>query len=328
MKGRYLFIGFGVGASLFLLGGLFGMDGWAQTGYPNKPMEYVCQASAGGASDAFVRQVAIMFQQEKIIPVPMVVVNKPGGSGAIAFGYTAQKAGNPYYLMNTSGNFIATPVEKPKVPGYKDFTPIALLAMDQNAIAVSGNSSFKSIKDLVEAAKKKPKDIKWGGSSIGSQDHLTMYLLQKSAKCDFNYISFTAENETMAALLGGHIDVGCFNPRTILGQVEANKLRIVGLSSEKRLPHLTNIPTLTEMGYPVVTPMQRGVVMPKGVSDDARSYWISAYKKLVKTSAWKKYIADNVLSEEGLFGDDYFKFLVAETEKQRAIMKELGLIKQ
>ena len=328
MKCRYLRIGLGVWGFMFLLGNMLGLEARAQTGYPNKPMEYVCQASAGGASDAFVRQVAIMFQQEKIISVPIVVVNKPGGSGAIAFGYTAQKAGNPHYLMNTSGNFIATPVEKPKVPGYKDFTPIALLAMDQNAIAVNADSPFKSVKDLVEAAKKKPKDIKWGGSSIGSQDHLTMYLLQKSAKCDFNYISFTAENETMAALLGEHIDVGCFNPRTILGQVEAKKLRIVGLSSEKRLPHLANVSTLTEMGYPVVTPMQRGVVMPKGVSDEAKNFWISAYKRLIKTSAWKKYIADNVLSEEGLFAEDYFKFLVAQTEKQRSIMKELGLIKQ
>ena len=328
MKYRQFRIGLGIWGLMFLLGSLMSPDGWAQPAYPNKPMEYVCQASAGGASDAFVRTVAIMFQQEKIISVPIVVVNKPGGSGAIAFGYTAQKAGNPHYLMNTSGNFIATPLEKPKVPGYKDFTPIGLLAMDQNAIGVNANSPYRSVKDLVDAAKKKPKDIRWGGSSIGSQDHLTMYLLQKSAKCDFNYISFTAENETMAALLGGHIDVGCFNPRTILGQVEANRLRIVGLSSEKRLAHLTDVPTLKEVGYAVVTPMQRGVMMPKGVSDEAKNYWISAYKKLMQTQAWKKYVADNVLSEEGLFGDDYFRFLVAETEKQRGIMKELGLIKQ
>jgi putative tricarboxylic transport membrane protein len=312
---------------IFILGNMMAADVFAQASYPNKSIEYVVQAGAGGASDAFVRTIAMILQTEKIIPVSFIVMNKPGGAGAIAFGYTAQKAGNPYYLLNAAGNFIATPLEKPKVPGYKDFTTIGLLAQDQNAIAVNAESPYKSIKELVEAAKKKPKDVRWGGTSNGSQDHMTMNLTQKSAKCEFNFISFTTESETMAALLGGHIDVGGFNPKSIQGQVEANKLRILALSSEKRLPGMPNIPNMIELGYQVVTPMQRGVVAPKGIPSEARDYLIAAFKKLIQTKAWKKYAADNVFSEEGRFGDDYFKYLAAETEKLRVIMIDLGLIK-
>lgn len=311
---------------LILVAGM-DLDGWAQSGYPNKPIEYVCQASAGGASDAHVRTVAMMLQTEKIITVPIVCVNKPGGSGAIAFGYTAQKAGNPYYLLNTSGNFVATPLEKPKVPGYKDFTLIGLLAQDEDAVAVNAESPYKSVKDLIEAAKKRPKEIRFGGTSIGSQDHMVMYLTQKAVNCQFNFISFTAENETMAALLGGHIDVGCFNVRTIRGQLEANRLRLLAVASTNRLAILPNVPTLTEAGVPVVVPMQRGVAAPKGIPDDAKNFLISAFRKLTQTQIWKKYLTDNALSEGGLWGEDYFKFLATETERQRVIMKELGLIK-
>lgn len=312
---------------ILILGSTLSSVGWAQTGYPNKPIEYVVQANAGGASDSFVRNIALIFQTEKIIPVPIVVNNKPGGSGAIAYGYTAQKAGSPYYLLNCTGNFVSTPLEKPKVPGYKDFTPIALLGWDEGCIGVSADSPFKFMKDLVEAAKKKPKETRFGGTSIGSQDHVTMHLLQRAGQCQFNYICYTGENEVIAALLGGHVDVGCFNPRMIQGQVEANKMRILGVSSARRLAGLPNIPTLSEMGLSVVWPMPRGVSAPKGISNEAKNYLISAFKKLTQTQAWKKYVTENVLTEESLFGDDYIKYLETSTEKVRVIMKDLGIIK-
>jgi len=327
MKQRHL-----VGIMLGLLfGGLIfvsmmSLEVWAQS-YPNKPIEYICHSNAGGSSDGFVRNIALILQTEKIIPVSIVVVNKPGGSGALAFGYAAQKAGNPYYWLNVTGNIVTTPLEKPKVPGYKDFTPLSLLAVDDNAIAVSAESPFKSIKDLIETAQKKPKEIRFGGTSIGSQDHITMYEMQRAGKCEFNFISFTGENETLAALLGGHVDVGCFNPRTVKGQVEAKKMRILGVSSAKRMAALPDIPTLVEMGYQVVTPMGRGIMAPKGIPNDAKNYLLSAFKKMTQTQAWKKYLSDNVLGEGGLFGDDYVKYLNSETEKMRVLMKALGLIK-
>ncbi len=312
---------------ILILGGTLASVGRAQTGYPNKPIEYVVQASAGGASDAFVRNLALIFQTEKIISVPIVVNNKPGGSGAIAYGYTAQKAGNPYYLLNCTGNFISTPLEKPKVPGYKDFSPIALLAWDEGSIAVASDSAFKSVKDLVETARKRPKEVRFGGTSIGSQDHVTMHLLQRAGQCQFNYICYTGENEVIAALLGGHLDVGCFNPRMIRGHVEANKMRILAVSSAKRLASLPDVPTLSEMGLSVVWPMPRGVAAPKGIPAEAKNFLISAYKKLTQTQAWKKYVKDNALTEETLFGDDYIKYLESATDKARVIMKELGILK-
>ncbi len=300
---------------------------FAQTGYPSRAIEYVVQASAGGASDAFVRSIVLIFQTEKIIPVPIVVMNKPGGSGAVSYAYTAQKAGNPYYLQNTPANFITTPLEKSKVPGYKEFTPIARLAMDENVIAVSAQSPFKSMADLIEAGKKRPKEVRFGGTSVGAPDHLTMYLIQRSAKCQFNYISFTGENEVIAALLGGHVDVGCFNPRMVKGHVEANKIRILATASEKRLAGLPGTPTMMELGIQAAMSVQRGVVAPKGIPAEAKNYLISAFKKLSQTQAWKRYVVENVLSEAWLEGDDYYRYLAAESERGRGIMSELGLIK-
>jgi putative tricarboxylic transport membrane protein len=327
MQGRYFCAALGILLGMLILGNVMNLDGWAQTSYPNKPIEYVVQASAGGASDSFVRNIAAIFQSAKIIPVPMVIVNKPGGSGAISYAYTAQKAGNPYYLQNTPANFITTPLEKTKVPGYKEFTPIARLAMDENVIAVNADSAYKSMNDLIESGKKKPKEIRFGGTSIGAPDHLTMYLIQRSAKCQFNYISFTGENEVIAALLGGHVEAGCFNPRMVKGLVEANKVRMLATASENRLTGLPKTPTMTELGIQAAMSVQRGVVAPKGIPEDAKKYLITAFKKLTQTQAWKKYVEENFLSEAWVEGDEYHKYLAAETEKIRVIMKELGLIK-
>ncbi len=327
MKGKHFLAALLILMGVIICESTMSSDVWGQAGYPNKPIEYICHSGAGGASDAFVRNVARFLQTEKIVHVPIVVVNKPGGSGAIAFGYAAQKAGNPYYLLNITNNIITTPLEKAKIPGYKDFSILAMLAIDQNAIAVRAESPFKSMKDVVEGAKKRAKEIRYGGTSIGSKDHLTMYLLQKAATCEFNFISFTAENETLAALLGGHVDVASFNPATIKGQVEANKIRILGMASAKRVAAMPEVPTLTEMGLPVVIFMPRGVVAPKGIPADAKLFLIEAFKRLVQAQVWKKYLADSVLDEGGLFGEEYEKYLSTETERLRSLMKELGLIK-
>ncbi|HEY3314229.1 MAG TPA: tripartite tricarboxylate transporter substrate binding protein [Bacillota bacterium] len=295
--------------------------------YPTKAIEYVCQASAGGSSDKFVRSVVKALEDQKLISVPISVANKAGGGGAIAFNYVKGKEGDPYFLLNTSGNFIAANLRDPSVPGHKDFTPICRFAFDLNTVIVSANSPYKTMADLVNAAKANPGKINWAGTSVGSQDHLTVLTLQRVSGTKFSFVSFTGSNEVLAALLGGHVQVGCAEPWVAKAQADAGKVRILGLGAEARLKGLPDVPTLKEQGYDVVVYMQRGVVAAGKIPESARKYLVNAFTKLGNSQAWKDFLANEGLMEGFLAGDDYAKFLAEETAKWQGLLKEAGVIK-
>jgi putative tricarboxylic transport membrane protein len=299
----------------------------SQAKYPASPIEYVCQASAGGSSDKFVRNVVKTIETQKLLPVPLTVTNESGGGGAVAFNYVAGKTGSPYYLLNTSGNFIAANLRDPSVAGYKDFTPIALLGFDLNSVVVRADSPYKTMADLIAAAKAKPGGISWAGTSVGSQDHLTILKLQRVTGTKFNFVSFTGSNEVLAALLGGHVDVASSEPWAAKGQADAGKVRVLALVSDKRLEGLPDLKTLVEQGYDVVLPMQRGVVAAGKIPEEARLYLVDVFKKMAASPEWKALLKAEGVTENYLGGEDYAKFLAAETAKWADLMKEAGVIK-
>ncbi len=296
--------------------------------FPDKPLVYVCQASAGGSSDRFVREIIKLIESKKLTSVPITVEYRAGGGGAIAANYLKGKSGNPYYLLNTSGNFIAAPLRDPSVPGYDRFTPIARLAFDLNSVVVAAGSPYRTIADLVAAARAKPGQISWAGTSVGSQDHLTVLALQQKTGARFNFVSFTGSGEVTAALLGGHVDVAAMEPWVAKPQADAGKVRILGLVADRRLESLPDLPTLKEQGYDVVVNMQRGVVAPAGIPAEARSYLIRVFESLVATREWKDYVAKEGLMEAFLAGDEYGKFLAKETASWAELLKEAGVIKR
>lgn len=312
--------------TLLVLALLMPMSGCKkEDAYPNQPIEYVCQASAGGSSDRFVRTIVQIMEELELFPVPLTVTNQTGGGGAIAANYMKGKEGDPYYLLNTSGNFIAAPLRDPTVPGYKDFTPICRFAFDLNSVVVSADSPYQTIDDLVAAARANPGKISFAGTSIGSQDHLTCLLLQRAGSCKFNFVMFDGSNEVMAALLGGHVDVACAEPWVAKAQADAGEVRILGLVADQRLPGL-DVPTLKEQGYDVVIYMQRGVVAAGNIPEDARKYLIEKFTEFAASKQWKDHLAKEGLMEAFLAGDDYTKFLEEETERWRDLLIEAGVI--
>jgi putative tricarboxylic transport membrane protein len=275
-----------------------------------------------------MRNIAKMIEDHKLISVPLNIDYKSGGGGAIASNFIRGKANDPYYLLNGSGNTIAAPLRDPSVASYKDFTPIALRALDLNTVVVPANSPYRTMKDLVEAAKAKPGQISWAGTSVGSQDHLTILQLQRKTGAKFSFVSFTGSNEIIAALLGGHVDVACMEPWVAKPQADGGKVRILGLVADNRMSTIPDLPTLKEQGFDVVLAMQRGVLAPGGIPKEATDYLINAFKKLSDLKVWKEYLAKEGLMEVFKPGDEYTRFLAAETEKWGDLQREAGLIKK
>jgi putative tricarboxylic transport membrane protein len=295
--------------------------------YPEKPIVYICQASAGGSSDRFVRGVTKLLSDGKHLPVPVTVDYRAGGGGAIAANFVRSRVGNPYYLLNASGNFIAAPLRDPSVPGYESFTPIARLAFDLNSVVVPAGSRFRTMADIVAAAKASPGSLSWAGTSVGSQDHLAVLMLQKATGTKFNFVSFAGSGEVLAALLGGHVDVGSTEPMVARPHAAGGKLRILGLVSDRRLASLPDVATLKEQGLDVVLNMQRGVVAAQGIPDEARDTLVEAFRRMVATAEWREFLAVEGLADAFLAGDDYGRFLAEETERWRHLLREAGIAK-
>jgi len=296
--------------------------------YPEKPITMIIHAGAGGGSDIFGRTMAAAFEKEKLLPQPLVVENKPGGSGGIAFAYVAGKKKDPYFLLTAVTSFMTTPLMGLTPVGLKDFTPVANFAFDEYMLMVNVNSKFKSAKDAIDFAKANPKKVTVGGTQLGSSDSICAYLIEKAAGVQFNYIVFNGGGEVNAALLGGHIDMAVSNPGEALELYKSGKVRILGVFAEKRLTGAPDVPTLKEQGINVLYVQNRGLVAPADIPADARKTLEEAFAKYMKTDIFKKYLADNMLSPAWMDSDTFGKWLEKENDRYAVVLKDMNLIKK
>lgn len=318
-----------VAVSVFAL--LPGLSG-AASFVPNRPIEFVCFASPGGGSGIFAETVGSIMEKEKIVPVAMPRIFKPGGGFAVGMAYLAEKKGNPHFLGSTANPFILTPlavtISGKKTITHKDFTQIAILAFDEMAVVVRHDSPYKSLKELIAAAKAKPKSIKFGGTNVGGTDSLLVASLAKAAGVEFNFIAFQGGGEVNAALLGGHVDAMSANPTEMLPQVEGKTMRMLAVASEKRLAGIKDLPTMKELGFNVVFNTHRGITAPPGIPAEAVAYYENAAKKLSETAAFKKYIADNDMTPTYLNSVQAAKYMDDFAELATGLLKDLGIVKK
>lgn len=294
--------------------------------YPEKPIEFVVHQAPGGGSDLFVRGIIDMLMKEKIVSVPMPVLNKAGGSGAVAVAYVAQKKGDSYTIFATTTPVFSTMARRNMT--LDDFTPVCRLVIDPNVLCVKVDSPYKDITELIAAAKKTRKSVKMGVGSIGGTDHQIGHMIGKTAGVEFNIIGFKTGGEAFTALLGGHVDFSTTNPSEMAGQLEAGKVRFLATLTEKRLPYLPNIPTMKEKGIDLVFLQSRGFFMPKGVPVEVVKYFETAFDKLRQTDAWKKYIKDDMLLDAYQNGSEFKAWLEKEMVLYSANIKEMGLIEK
>lgn len=296
--------------------------------FPEKPITVVVAYSAGGGSDIFARIMASAVEKDKLLPKPLVVENKPGGSGGIGYGYVAGKKKDPYFLVTVTPSFLTTPLISNTPFNLKDFTPIANFAFDEFTLIVNAASKYKSVQEVIADAKANPKKITMGGTALGGADSIAYYLIEKAAGIQFNYVVFNGGGEVNAALLGGHIDMAVSNPGESLELYKAGKIRILGVFAEKRLGGLPDIPTLKEQGVNVVYVQNRGIVAPADIPADAHKVLEQAFFKYTQTESFKKYCKDNMLTEAWLDGPAFGKFLEDWNSRYAVILRDMGLIKK
>ncbi len=303
---------------------------YGATKFPEKPITLIVHSGAGGGSDIFARVLAAANDKEKFFPEPIVVENKPGGSGAVAFAYVAGKKKDPYFILTSVASFLTTPLIGQSPLSYKDFTPIANFAFDENVLVVNANSKYKSVQDIVTEAKANPQKLTVTGSQAGAIESVCTYQFEKAAGIKLNYISGGGGgSEPIVQVLGGHIDMTVANPGEALELQRANKLRILAVFSEKRLALAPEIPTFKDLGYNVTgAANNRGISAPGGIPEDARKVLEAGLFKYSKSGPWKKYVTDNMLTEAWMDSATYSRWLGEQNARYEATYREMGVLKK
>ncbi|GCL73481.1 tripartite tricarboxylate transporter substrate binding protein [Paenibacillus naphthalenovorans] len=297
---------------------------------PTKDIEFVVPYSPGGGSDINARTLAQVMKNEKLVDKNIMIVNKPGGTGAIGNAYTFSKKGDAHTIMTwVSGQQAATVVNNAQVT-LKDLTPIATLAVDSFLVLVKASSPYKTFDDLVQAAKANPEKITIGGAGATQEDYLIYHMINKHAGAKLKYVTFNSGGEAMTALMGGHIDVVSSNPNEVIAQIEAGELRALATTSEERLSSpLDNIPSFKDIGYPEIQLTQfRAVAGPPDMPKEAVKYWEEVFKKVSESKDWQEnYIKKNHLKSEYKNAEESKAYFEEALNLYLEIHKEAGTIK-
>ncbi|WP_159942588.1 Bug family tripartite tricarboxylate transporter substrate binding protein [Nocardiopsis sp. FR6] len=291
---------------------------------PGDNVKLVIHADAGGSSDLMGRQIADILSSEDIVSQPVSPENRPGGSGAVAYTYLLGQEGNGHVIATLSSSYLTTAVQGKADYTYEDFTNLAILASDGLMIAVSADSPYESLDDLVTAAKENPGQISFGGTQLGGADSIVRHLIEEQTGADLNYVSFDGGSEVNSALLGGNVDVIAANPAEVQGLLESGRLRGLAVTTPERLEGL-DVPTALEEGVELEFTQARGIVAPPGLTEGQREFWNEAITEAAQTQQWQDYLDTNLLMEDLHVGEQAEAYVEAEWAKYVDIMDALGL---
>ncbi len=254
--------------------------------------------------------------------------NRGGAGGTIGLTqFVNTDKGNPNALLVTGAVMVgAIETNKPPVT-LKNATPIARLFTDTMVITVPASSPIKSIKDLTAQLKANPGSVSWGGGSKGSIDHILAGLIAKDIGVDpkrINYVPFQGGGEASASVLGGHVTAGIAGVSEFLPFIKSGKMRALAVTSKDRV---ADIPTLKEQGINVEIYNWRGVYGAPGITPEQRKALTDAVVKATESPSWKQALAKNDWTPFLLTGDEFGKFVDAESARLGAMLRELGVAK-
>jgi putative tricarboxylic transport membrane protein len=293
----------------------------AQGWKPTKDVEFVVPFGLGGGADLMARVIHKVIVDEKLVPVSIAIVNKPGGGGAAGIGYVAaSRKADPHTLILINGSTQITPILNPQAKTLTEVKPVMNMMLDDFLLFVRADAPWKSAADFVKDAKSKPaKSVAF--STGGTTDVMAITVLSKATGVQYNTVSFNSGGEALTALLGGHVQASMGNPLEFMGQLQGGKIRALGVVRDKRFPGLQNVPTFQEQG--IKTPnfqMWRGIAIPKDAPDAARVYWEGVMTKVNNSAAMKKYYADNVAQAASIPGKQFNQFLARQEKLYRELL--------
>ncbi|WJN61032.1 tripartite tricarboxylate transporter substrate binding protein [Pseudomonas sp. SO81] len=299
---------------------------------PKRP-ECIAPAKPGGGFDLTCKLAQSGLKDNGLLEAPMRVTYMPGGVGAVAYNaVVAQRPKDAGTITAFSSGSLLN-LAQGKFGRYDENAVrwLAGIGTDYGAISVRADSPYKTLDDLVQALKKDPGGIVFGaGATIGGQDWMQTALIARAAGIDpkaLRYVAFEGGGETLTAMLGGHVQVTSSGLGEVTPQLAANKIRILAVLSDQRLPgKLEGLPTAKEQGYDIVWPVIRGFYMGPEVSDADFAWWKAQFDTLLASPEFAKLREQRDLFPLNMTGDELKAYVFKQVQDYKALAGEFGLV--
>lgn len=316
-------------AALFALALTFAAAPALAQSYPSRTVEFIVHVNPGGGTDVFARLVTEIMTRDKLVTQPLVVQSKTGGAGVVAFTYAKSKRGDPHTVLTiATGSFLTAAARSDLELGLEHFTPLAFFARDPQGIIVSADSKYRTMKDLIDDAKAHPEAIVCAITSATGTGRMTLWRLEKETGSRYKFVTFKAGSEAVTAVLGGHVPFTTENVSEAWGHIEAKKMRVLAVTTEKRMPALPDVPTMNELGYKIEIGTGRGFVMPAGVPKEAAAVMEALLEKVHKSARWREYAVNNLYEDRWMGSAEFARYLSQQRDAQREFVEAIGFSKK
>jgi tripartite-type tricarboxylate transporter receptor subunit TctC len=301
----------------------------AQSDYPNRTVTMIVPFPPGGVADITARPVAEAMG--RYLKQAVVVENRAGAGGGVGMQYVSHAKPDGYTVLLALSSISIIP-EADKVLGrdpmyqLNQLVPIARFTADPTVLAVRADSPWKSVKDLVAAAKSAPGAIPYGSSGNYGTMHVPMEMLSSAAGVKMLHVPFTGAGPAVIALLGGQVDALSTGPSSVMGHLKGGKVRVLATWGESRHPALPDVPTLKELGYDAQFSQWTGLFVPAGTPEPVITKLREASKFAVEDSSFQGALAKVETPIQYLDQPRFKTFWDADAHKLADVVKKIGKV--
>jgi tripartite-type tricarboxylate transporter receptor subunit TctC len=301
----------------------------AQSAYPTKPITMIVPFPPGGLADLVARPVAEAMSRD--LGQPVVVENRGGAGGGIGMAQVAKSPADGYTVLMSLSSFTVIPeadtiLGRPPMYSMSSLRPIARFTADPTVLAVRADAPWKTAKDFVEDAKKRPGAINYGSSGNYGTMHVPMEILSQNAGIKMTHVPFTGAGPAVVALLGGQIDAVSTGPATVLQYLKAGKLRVLAHWGNGRLESMPEVPSLKDAGYNAEYAQWSGLFIPSGAPEPVAQRLRAAARVAANDPKVKEVILN--AGSPILYQDtpDFEKYVAADAKRMAEVVKKIGKV--
>jgi tripartite-type tricarboxylate transporter receptor subunit TctC len=301
----------------------------AEDAYPSRPIQMIVPFPPGGVADITGRPVA--YVMGRLLKQSVVVVNKAGAGGSVGAAQAARAAPDGYTILMALSSISVLPVAdrlqgRPAAYELDQFAPIALVSADPTVLVVRADGPYRTLKDLVDAAKEKPGTINYGSSGVYGTLHVAMEIFAAAADIKLFHIPYQGGGPAVTALLAGQIDALASGPSAAIGQIKAGKMRALAVWSDKRLASMPDVPSMKELGYDATFYIWSGLFAPAATPQPIMSVLRDTVKRTVEDAEFKDAMAKVETPIAYLDAPAFKTFLDRDAERLRIAVERIGKV--
>lgn len=298
----------------------------AQARYPERGIELIITWAPGGYTDITGRIFAI--ELARALGVPVTPVNKPGASGTIgaAYVHNAKKDGYTVLYGSTGNEIGSILIDNVPYNFTKDFVPLTVVAATPYGIFVKADSPIRTLRELLDRARKAPKSVAMGAATRGDA-HFNLLILQKAAGVEFNFVPFRGGGESVPAVLGGHVDAATTGYASLVPSIKADSLRVLAVTGKSRVKEAPEAPTLREEGFgqTFIDYGWNGVFVPTGVPQHVIDTLRAASEKAIQSRELVANIEKTGNAVQYMTTAEFQKMVRAESDVIEALARDLRI---